>query len=106
MGWTINTYQGRLMLSHGGSIEGYRIQMTLLPESRSGMIVLTNTSAAEYCFARTVSYRMVDQLLGTGLVDWNTRFKQARAEQQAQEEKQVRENAAKKIAGTKPAGRL
>jgi CubicO group peptidase (beta-lactamase class C family) len=102
MGWNINTYQGRLMLSHGGSIEGFRNWMSLFPDNGMGIMLLTNTGAADYYFSRAVSFFLADRLLQLQQIDWSARFKKEQAEQKAKEAKDAAENAAKRQAGTRP----
>src|SRR5262249_3132553 len=42
MGWVVNDYRGLKLNAHGGLLDGYRIQITLVPERDLGIAVLTN----------------------------------------------------------------
>ena len=42
MGWVVSDYRGLKVVGHGGLIDGFRIQITLVPEKELGFAVLTN----------------------------------------------------------------
>src|SRR5262249_51611495 len=42
MGWVIQDFRGQLLLSHGGSIDGFRAQVALVPKAKLGMVILSN----------------------------------------------------------------
>jgi CubicO group peptidase (beta-lactamase class C family) len=43
MGWSLNDYQGRKIVSHGGGLDGMISQTALMPEENLGVVVLTNS---------------------------------------------------------------
>jgi len=43
MGWFLNDYRGRKMVSHGGGLDGMISQTAMLPEENLGLVVLTNS---------------------------------------------------------------
>lgn len=69
-------YRGRLMVLHGGGIDGYTSQMTWMPAERLGVVVLTNSTSPA---SEIVTYSLYDRLLGLPPVDWNGRLLQAMA---------------------------
>src|SRR5262249_27706074 len=40
MGWIVQDYRGKLLVMHGGSIDGFRAHLTLVPEARLGIALL------------------------------------------------------------------
>ena len=65
MGWFIGTYHGVEVLTDPGDERGYTNQMTLLPESNTGIVIFTN--AMDVCtrfMTLDVQYRFVELLYG------------------------------------------
>lgn len=91
MGWQINTYRGLLRQQHNGSIEGYRAQMTIFPQSKLGIFVNTNTDEAEYYFVNIITNFLTDYLSNTAIIDWNMRYKKEYEDTKFEEEKQRKE---------------
>lgn len=48
MGWFLNDYRGRKMVSHTGGLDGMLSQTAMLPEENLGLVVLTNSEAGAY----------------------------------------------------------
>src|SRR5436190_24274698 len=42
MGWVVSDYRGLKVVGHGGLIDGFRMQIMLVPEKDLGFAVLTN----------------------------------------------------------------
>jgi beta-lactamase class C len=42
LGWRLSSVAGETVVSHSGSVEGYFANITLLPERRSGIVILAN----------------------------------------------------------------
>jgi CubicO group peptidase (beta-lactamase class C family) len=104
MGWVVHDYRGHLMHVHGGAIAGFRAQLTLLPDARLGIAVLSNLSETQMNLA--VTNTLVDQLLGLPYKDWNAHFSAIvkAAEEGAREA--AAERQAKRHKGTKPSREL
>ncbi|MDX2151241.1 MAG: serine hydrolase [Bryobacteraceae bacterium] len=89
MGWFVNDYRGHLVVSHGGAIDGFRANITLLPKQKVGIAVLSNMNQVN--MPEALRDAIVDVVLGLPRVDWNTRYlakaKQEEAEQRAREER-------------------
>ncbi|WP_160715465.1 serine hydrolase [Chitinophaga solisilvae] len=45
LGWMLEEYSGREIISHTGGVNGFVTSITLLPEEQLGIIVLTNTDS-------------------------------------------------------------
>ena len=42
MGWLVYDYRGKKVVAHGGMIDGFRVQITFLPDENLGFAVLSN----------------------------------------------------------------
>ncbi|HEV2884188.1 MAG TPA: serine hydrolase [Pyrinomonadaceae bacterium] len=89
LGWLLSDYHGRLVVSHGGGLDGMTSQLTLLPEEKLGVVVLTNSESP---LGSIVVNRVVDMFLGVPPRDWSADF---RARSKASEE--AAKVAAKKL---------
>lgn len=70
MGWVIQDYKGHRLVSHTGVIDGFRVQITLVPRARLGLAILANLHQTRMNLA--LSYRLLDLLLGLKRRDWNS----------------------------------
>jgi CubicO group peptidase (beta-lactamase class C family) len=62
MGWMLRDWQGRKVVEHGGNIDGFSAQVTLLPEENLGYVLLANVTATPL---QSLSIGLVfDTLLG------------------------------------------
>lgn len=43
LGWALNDYAGKRLISHTGGVNGFVTSVTLVPEEKLGIVVLTNT---------------------------------------------------------------
>jgi len=83
LGWQITDVKGKLQASHTGGLEGIVTQVTLIPELKLGIIVLTNqqTGAAFNAITNTIK----DSYLGINSEDYVTVYsnRQKASEQNA-----------------------
>jgi beta-lactamase class C len=63
MGWLIEDYEGVQIIWHDGGIDGFRTEISMLPEANAGLVILTNTLAGQW-FNLAVRYTFVDMLFG------------------------------------------
>jgi CubicO group peptidase (beta-lactamase class C family) len=101
MGWAITVYRGHLVHSHGGGIDGFISQVSLLPRDRIGVVILTNLGAPNPV-PGIIEYQVYDRFLGLPPVDWNTRRKDEIAKNRATQEKNKAEMEAARKKDTKP----
>jgi CubicO group peptidase (beta-lactamase class C family) len=68
LGWFVQDYRGRRLLSHSGGLTGQVTQQALLPEQGCAVAVYTNTEEG----AASVGLRnaLLDRLLGAPSFDW------------------------------------
>ncbi len=73
LGMGVRDYRGRQMLSHTGGLPGYLSKVTMIPELRLGVVVLTNQESGAAFNA--ISYRIVDHYFGATPVDYLAIYK-------------------------------
>ena len=42
MGWVVQDYRGYGLVSHAGAIDGFRVHLTMVPEAKLGIVILSN----------------------------------------------------------------
>jgi CubicO group peptidase (beta-lactamase class C family) len=62
LAWSIEQRHGERTVSHGGSITGFTAQVILLPESKTGIVVLNNLNGSP--LPDKLGWQIVDRLLG------------------------------------------
>lgn len=62
LGWMLQEYNGRKIVAHTGGVNGFVTSVTLLPEEKLGIVVLTNTDANS--FYESLMYEIMDSYLG------------------------------------------
>jgi len=70
LGWVLNDYRGRLVVSHGGALDGMRAQVGLLPEERLGVVVMANSDQVGSLLVG-LQYRVFDAYTGGARRDWS-----------------------------------
>ncbi|GAB2526216.1 serine hydrolase [Rufibacter soli] len=69
LGWMLNDYQGRKIVSHSGGHEGMNSRTLLVPEEKLGIVILTNSMSS---ITAPLANYTVDQFLGiTNGRDWS-----------------------------------
>lgn len=61
LGWMLNEYSGRKIVSHTGGVNGFVTSVTLIPEEKLGIIVFTNTDANS--FYESLKWELMDAYL-------------------------------------------
>ena len=67
LGWRNYQYAGHPVITHSGSVEGYIAQIAWVPETRSGIVILSNTRGAR---AARIVPAWLDYELGLTKTDW------------------------------------
>jgi CubicO group peptidase (beta-lactamase class C family) len=90
LGWMLQEYSGRKIVSHTGGVNGFVTSVTLVPEEKLGIIVLTNTDANN--FFESLKYEIMDAWLGLPYRNYSqfhlTNFKKNQEEEAAWLKKQ------------------
>jgi CubicO group peptidase (beta-lactamase class C family) len=80
LGWEIDIYRGRKHVHHGGNLEGYFSEVSLLPEEKIGLVILTNNSTNGPYAISYIKNMIYDHLLGFQNTDWMDEFREKRLE--------------------------
>lgn len=72
LGWIVGDHRGKRVLAHGGMIDGFRAQITFLPEDKLGIAVLNNFH--ETRMNQAVTNTLIDRYCGLAARDWNGFF--------------------------------
>jgi hypothetical protein len=62
LGWFLEEYSGRKIVSHTGGVNGFVTSVTLVPEEKLGIIVFTNTD--QNLFYEALKWEILDAYLG------------------------------------------
>ena len=96
LGWGLRDYRGHKYVGHTGGLPGYVSQVSLIPDMKLGVVVLTNQESG--AMFGSVTYRILDQLMGASGTDWLMAFQErvhkARADAAEAQKKQGAERAA------------
>lgn len=104
LGWTIQDYRGQLLVSHGGSIDGFRAQVALLPKHKFGIAVLSNLGRTS--LPEAIRNNIVDVLLGLAKRDWNAHYLAQMEKTEATEKSREQKFEASRRKDTKPSREL
>ncbi|HUF70615.1 MAG TPA: serine hydrolase domain-containing protein [Longimicrobiales bacterium] len=66
LGWYWSEYEGRTLLHHFGGFEGWRAHISFMPDTKTGVAVLTNTSGFAFEVPDLVANYIYDRLDGRG----------------------------------------
>lgn len=97
LGWDMRDYEGREIISHTGGVDGFVTSVTLLPEEKLGIVVLTNTDAN--AFYEALKWEIIDAYLGLPYRDYSEFYRKRYAMMQKTDQAMVdswRETAASK----------
>lgn len=100
MGWVIQDYRGELLVSHSGSLNGFRAHVDLLPKRGAGFVILLN--AGRSLAAVALRNMLADALTGKSGRDWNAYYLMLDARATEKEKKEKEERLGKRRTGTTP----
>ncbi|MGL3823020.1 serine hydrolase [Sphingopyxis sp. R3-92] len=75
LGWGVQEYRGQKVVRHSGAIDGMQSMVTMIPERKLGVVVLTNGLRTK--LAAAVELRVLDAFLGGATIDHSAIMKQA-----------------------------
>jgi CubicO group peptidase (beta-lactamase class C family) len=100
LGLWLRDYYGKLLVSHGGGIDGMLSQMAWLPEADVGVVVLTNTDGQN--LQNALPFAILDRFIDAPARDWSAVLL-AQAQQQRRRADSVRATlVAQRVTGTRP----
>ncbi len=88
LGWVLQDYRGHRLLQHGGAIDGFRAHLTLLPDAKIGIALVSNLDRGFMNLA--LSNAIVDHLLGLPTRDWSRYYFELDAKDIAREKERAR----------------
>ncbi len=68
LGFNVNDYRGRKLVSHTGGLTGYVSRLVMVPELELGIAVLTNQESGEAY--NSAIYAVLDRAMGVAPADW------------------------------------
>ncbi len=99
MGWGVYAYRGHHTIRHGGGIDGFTSNVTVLPKDKIGVVVLTNSSSPASGLIANVA---LDRMLGLSEVPHVQRAKEAEAKGKEAAAKAQADEETKRKKDTKP----
>ena len=102
--WTAS-YRGHLLTYHGGDIDGFHSQVSLMPQERIGVIVFV---IGDHCASlyNIVSYNVYERLLGIDQTPWSERWLDIRLKGKKAGKEARAKAGAERIPDTKPSHAL
>lgn len=101
LGWFLSDYQGRLVVQHGGNIDGMSALVAMLPEERLGVVVLTNVGGSGLPYV--VMHKLWDLHLKTPKPrDWNVEMRRVTDSLLARAREAEKKRETERVANTKP----
>jgi CubicO group peptidase (beta-lactamase class C family) len=100
LGWYLHEYHGRFIVQHGGNIDGMSALVAMMPEERTGLVILTNLDGNDLTYA--LMYRVFDAYLKRPAKDWSAVLLKTDRELRAQSKQELKNQEASRVAGTSP----
>jgi CubicO group peptidase (beta-lactamase class C family) len=100
LGWFIDAYRGRLLIHHGGNIDGFSAMVAFLPRDNIGVVTIANLNASP--LPQLVAYNVFDRLLELAEIPWSERAHKLVDEQKAALEKGKETSSAERRPNTHP----
>jgi CubicO group peptidase (beta-lactamase class C family) len=100
LGWFLREYRGHKFVGHTGGLPGYVSQVTLIPDMKLAVIVLTNQESGG--MFSSVTYRILDNYMNAPGTDWLKAYHELTQQQRARGDEAVNKAAAARAADSKP----
>jgi CubicO group peptidase (beta-lactamase class C family) len=104
LAWVISDYRGLRVLAHGGAIDGFRTQITFVPQKKFGIAVVSNLHQTSMNMALTSV--LIDQLLGLPRRDWHRLHRECLERMAALVREHREQRRARRQRNTKPSREL
>ena len=99
-GWSLSDYRGQKLVWHTGGWPGMVSRVTLVPEHKLGVVVLTNQEVGAAFNA--VTYSVLDAMLGAPVHDWVDAYAKAVAKGREKADEQWEKHVAARNTGSAP----
>jgi CubicO group peptidase (beta-lactamase class C family) len=103
LGWALNDYKGRKVVSHGGGYDGMFSRVVIVPEEELGVVVLTNSMTG---VTSAITNRVLDLYLGGDQRDWSDELRGRAEAADARETERRAAVVRRTIEGTEPSRSL
>jgi CubicO group peptidase (beta-lactamase class C family) len=100
LGWFLREYRGHKLVSHTGGLPGYVSEVSLIPDMKLAVIVLTNQESG--AMFNSVTYRILDDYMHAPPVDWLQAFGDATRQREAKADEAVKNAASARAPDSKP----
>ena len=74
LGWGLADIKGNLRVSHTGGLPGMLTSVTMIPDMKFGIVVLTNTENGGGALFSAINNAVIDSYLGLDKIDWVDRY--------------------------------
>jgi hypothetical protein len=74
LGWRLSDIKGNLSVSHTGGLPGMLSYVTMIPDLKLGIVILTNTHHGGTGVFRAASETIIDSYLGLSNFDWIEKY--------------------------------
>lgn len=98
LGWGLSDYYGNLKVSHTGGYDGMITAITMIPDQKLGVVVLTNGLNSPI---RAATNYALDKFLGVEARDWSADLLK-RTEDRKKRDTRIEDAKAKRVLKTKP----
>jgi len=99
-GWVLQHYRGRKTLMHAGGIDGFTAFIHLLPEEKTGVVVLSNLGGSNIPYG--IAFDLLDRAMGWEPLPWTTRMGDYEAERNEKIKAGAEGLKAMQVQGTNP----
>lgn len=72
LGWALQDYEGREVVSHTGGVNGFLTSVTMIPDENLGILVFTNTD--QNYFFEAMKWEIADAYLGLPFQDYSNQY--------------------------------
>ena len=100
LGFSVNDYRGRKVVSHTGGLSGYVSRLVMVPELEFGIAILTNQESGEAY--NSVIYAVLDQAMGVPPTDWAQAYLKVQERGISTTDEALKKAAAKRNAAAQP----
>ncbi len=98
LGWGLSDYYGRLRVSHTGGYDGMISAVTMIPDEKLGVVVLSNGMNPP---TMAVTYYALNAFMGEEERDWSAELLKKKEERKTKDTR-VEDRVASRVEGTKP----
>lgn len=103
LGWFLSDYEGRKVVAHTGGVNGFVTSVTMVPEEKLGIIILTNTDQNE--FYEALKWEVLDSYLKLpyrNYTDLMLQYSKLQRLEAAKKDKVLKDSAALKLTPSLP----